>query len=98
MGGRQGSAVAVGRHGPRIRCSLANSFGGVPEPCFIQSRDSDAACPDPQASDGPVLFRPYQGMDKWDYNMQNRDAKLIRESLGAKAAKAAWWDSAKKAI
>ena len=69
-----------------------------PGACSIQPHDSDAACPDPQASDGPVLFRPYQGMDKWDYNMQNRDAKLIRESLGAKAAKAAWWDSATKAI
>lgn len=51
-----------------------------------------------QATDGPVQFRAYQGMDKWDYNMQNRDAKLIRESLGSKAAKAGWWDSEKRAI
>jgi len=44
-----------------------------------------------------VQFRAYQGMDKWDYNMQNRDAKILRESLGAKAALAGWWDTEKKA-
>ena len=49
-----------------------------------------------QATDGPVHFRAYQGMDKWDYYMQNRDANLIRDSLGGKAAKAGWWDSVKK--
>ena len=69
-----------------------------PGACSIQFHESDAACPDPQASDGPVLFRPYQGMDKWDYNMQNRDAKPIRESLCAKAAKGPWVGSATKAI
>jgi hypothetical protein len=51
-----------------------------------------------QATDGPVQFRPYHGMDKWDFFMQNRDAKLLRDSLGAKAAKAGWWDSEKKTI
>merc|ERR1712205_50778 len=49
-----------------------------------------------KATDGPVHFRAYQGMDKWDYYMQNRDANLIRDSLGGKAAKAGWWDSVKK--
>ena len=53
-------------------------------------------CANEQATDGPVQFRPYQGMDKWDYYMQNRDAKLLREGLGAKAAKAGWWDFPKK--
>ena len=67
----------------------------VPACC---TRDSDAARRDLQPTDGPVQFRPYHGMDKWDYNMQNRDARLIRETLGAKAAKAGWWDSEKKAL
>ena len=60
-------------------------------------------CPDvfwdhEQATDGPVQFRSYHGMDKWDLQMQNRDAKLLRASLGSKAAKAGWWDTEKKPL
>jgi hypothetical protein len=37
-------------------------------------------------------------MDKWDLQMQNRDARLLRSSLGGKAAKAGWWDTEKKPL
>lgn len=32
-------------------------------------------------------------MDTWDYQMQNRDAKIFREGIADPSeSKAAWWD------
>ena len=44
-----------------------------------------------QPTDGPIYFRQFQGMDKWDYMMQTRDARLIGTISNSKAA---WWDFA----
>mmetsp|Transcript_123656 Transcript_123656/g.184935 ORF Transcript_123656/g.184935 Transcript_123656/m.184935 type:complete len:89 (-) Transcript_123656:68-334(-) len=41
-------------------------------------------------SDGPAMFRKLQGLDEWDYRMQNRDGKLWRQANPGK--KIAWWD------
>ena len=42
-----------------------------------------------QPTDGPIYFRHFQGMDKWDVMMQNRDARVINTITNAKAG---WWD------
>jgi hypothetical protein len=44
-----------------------------------------------QPTDGPIHYRQFQGMDNWDYMMQNRDARLIAT---VSTGKAAWWDFA----
>ncbi len=44
-----------------------------------------------QPTDGPIQYRHFQGMDNWDYMMQNRDARLIAT---VSTGKAAWWDYA----
>ena len=36
------------------------------------------------------MFRKIQGMDEWDFRMQNRDSKLWRQANPGK--KLAWWD------
>jgi hypothetical protein len=49
----------------------------------------DSVRPHSQPTDGPIYFRHFQGMDKWDVMMQNRDARLINTITNAKAG---WWD------
>jgi len=44
-----------------------------------------------QPHDGPVQFKNYHGMDTWDYNMSNRDARLIQHA-GLAPKHAGWWD------
>jgi len=57
-----------------------------------KARDSDI-CSYVQPSDGPIQFKKFPGMDEWDYNMQNRDAKIFREGIADPSlSKAAWWD------
>ncbi len=36
------------------------------------------------------MFRKVQGLDEWDFRMQNRDAKIWRQANPGK--KVAWWD------
>ncbi len=47
----------------------------------------------PQPTDGPIEPRRFTRMDKWDYLMQNRDARLVNAIDDSPAA---WWDTARK--
>ena len=56
----------------------------------LSIKTEQTRCDSPQPTDGPIYFRQFHGMDKWDDLMQVRDARLMNSVDSS--TKAGWWD------